>query len=348
MWRLAAGLLALKTPFILASNQYVPQFEDSKIHLLAGSASRELTREVAGCLGISPGRVYEDKFADSETIVKVLDEVRGKDVFIIQATGPPVNDNLMELFLLISCLKKSDCRRVIAVVPYMAYSRADPDEGSVTATALASSDISRMMEALGVDAVITIDLHRNHARGYYTKPVANLTARQLAVEYFTYKGLNNPVIVSPDLHGFTRAYEFLLEMKNAGIECDIALMPQSGSRIKPFMGKEIADEAAFISGKELAGRDVIIVDDMIVTGKTILNAVEELRRRDAEKIYVFATHGLFCGPAIMNIGKSNITEVVVTNTIGMQSDTAKIRQLSVAKLIAETIKEFHQNRNSHS
>jgi len=312
------------------------------LKLIGGSGNRELAEEISGRLGIPLLKTDIKKFNDGEVSIKIQENIRNSDVYIIQPTCYPVNDNLMELLLTISALKRASVHYVIAVVPYYGYARQDRKSGS--RVPISAADVARMMEAMGVDRVICVDLHAGQIQGFFgpCTPVDNLFAGPIAMEYFKTKSLHNPVIISPDAGGVARCKEFkegLAENGMAGVTMAMIIKQREAAGVVGCM-----DLVGDVNDK-----DCIIVDDIIDTAGTLCAAANELKAFGARRVFAFATHGLFNGPAPDRINASALEEVAVANTVPLQVDCAlkckKIRVLSVGKLLSETIRRVHSGES---
>ena len=331
MWKklAVAGLLFCQSPLSL---DYIPPASESPLKLFSGSCSTELASEVAGILGVQLGRVQLGKHADGETNVKVLEDVSDKDVYIISSMGSPVQDNIMELLLLLSSLKRASCRKIFLIIPYLAYNRQDlPSPGSFFTPA---EDIPKLIESQYPDMVIGVDFHGEHIDGNFTSPVYEIEPYSVAVNYLKRKALMHPVVMSPDVRATPRAYKFYKMMQAQGIQCDFALLPNPGGSLAYIGG-----ESTYV-GDRLTGRDVIIVDDMVITGGSLLKCVDTVRKMDAEKIYCFATHPVLSQGSVQRINQSSITEYICTNSLPVYEKSSKIMQLSIAGLIAAKIVEI--------
>jgi ribose-phosphate pyrophosphokinase len=300
--------------------------------LFGGNGNPAMAAEVASRLRAKLGAIEVDRFSEGEIRVKVNENVRGTDVFILQSTCPPINDNCMELLIMIDAFRRASARRITAVMPFFAYARQDrKDQPRVPITAKL---FANLIEAAGADRVLTMDLHADQIQGFFDVPLDHLTAVPVAVSYLKRKGLRNPVVASPDVGGIKDAWKFADAM---GVPLAIVDKRRSGPVTTKVMN---------IIG-EVRGRDVIIPDDMIASGSSMVEAAAALRRMGARDIYGFATHGIFSGPAVQRLNGRELKEMIVTNTIPMTKGPASIRKpkmttLSVAPLFAEAIRRIHE------
>lgn len=302
--------------------------------LLAGTAHPKLATAISDILEQPLCAATVGRFPDGEVNVKLSEDVRGKDVFILQPTCPPVNENLVELLTLIDCCKRSSVGRITAVVPYFGYARKDrKDEGRVPITAKLVADL---LTVAGVDRVITMDLHAPQIQGFFDVPVDHLYAKPVFKARFAALDPSNTVVVAPDAGGIkmARAYSTMLGMEFAIVD-------------KRRMGPEEIVSENLIGHVE--GRDVILVDDMIATAGTIVDASRMVRQHGAQKVYLAATHGVFAGPALERLANAELEGVFVTDTVCPQSEYPDIIEtLSVAPLLAETIHRIHVCRSVSS
>jgi len=294
----------------------------------------QLAREIASQLGVDLGQVSIKAFADGEIGIQVNENVRGKDVYIIQPTCPPgVNDHLMELILLISTMRRASANTITAVIPYYGYARQDRKMQS--RVPISAADVARLFEAMGVDRVVAVDLHCGQIQGFFSPdtPCDNLEGSKVGIPYFHHIGLkgDSTVVVSPDAGGVHRAKNFRDGLNKLGIDAGLAMI------IKQRLQANVIHKMDLVGNVE--GMDAIIVDDMIDTAGTLTKAAAELKARGAKNVYAFATHGLFSGPAIERIDKSVLSKVVVCNTVPLpaKKQIAKIEQLSIAPLLAQAI-----------
>lgn len=275
------------------------------------------------------------------------DNVRGKDIFIIQPTSPPVNENLMELLLLVSTLRRSSSNKISVVIPYYGYARQDRKTGS--RVPISAADVARMLETAGVDRVIVMDLHSGQTQGFFGPrvPCDNLEAQQVAMNYFKYQqavNLDNVVVVSPDAGGVTRAKSFLELMQGSGHESKMAIIIKERSGAGKIGSMKLVGD--------VKGKHAIIIDDIIDTAGTLNEAAIKLKAEGATSVHAFATHGLFSGAAFANLKKGNLDRVIVTNTIPTQDSEIeldnRVIRLSVAPILAEAIFRIQMNQSVSS
>ncbi len=309
----------------------------NNIKIFTGNSNVALVEKVCSYLSIPLGRATVGRFPDGEIDVKVDEDVRGSDIFIIQPTCAPVNDSLAELLILIDCFKRASSARITAVLPYYGYARKDrKDEGRVPITAKL---VANLITEAGADRVLTMDLHAAQIQGFFDIPVDHLLAFPVISEYYREKDLSDFVVVSPDVGGIkiARQYSNHLNMRLAVVD-------------KRRMGPEEI-EVGFVIG-DVEGRNAIIIDDLIATGGSICQAARVLKEKGAKDIYVGATHPVLCGAAVEKLSEAPIKEIAVTDTIPL-SDHAKslgtkIKVLSVSSLLGEAIKRIHTNMSISS
>eukprot|EP00903_Cladosiphon_okamuranus_P006577 g6425.t1 len=309
--------------------------------IFSGNANQALAKDIAAYLGINLGRVKVDRFADGEVNVMVKENVRGKDVYIIQPTCMPVNENLVELLLMVSTMRRSSARRITAVIPYYGYARQD--RKMTARVPISAADVARLMEAMGVDRVVAVDLHCGQIQGFFGPrvPVDNLDGGVIGVGYFGDTDLHNPVVVSPDAGGVYRAKKFREGLAyRYGLDAGLAMI------IKQRAKANEVDRMDLVGSVE--DSDVIIVDDMIDTAGTLCKAASVLKEYGARRVFAFASHGLFNGPANQRLADSALSEVVVLDTIPLSTACAnnpKIIQLSVAHLLAQAVYNIHHKKS---
>lgn len=328
--------------YAFCENSKLVSTGNSKRHLeniliISGNSNKPLAESIANHLEVKLGDILLKRFADGEVSLQILDSVRGKDIYLIQPTSPPVNEHLMELLFMISTCRRASAKKITAVIPYYGYARQDRKLSS--RVPISAADVAKLLETMGVDRVVAVDLHCGQIQGFFGPrvPVDNLEAQVIGLEYFMNKQLEKPTIVSPDAGGVYRARKFQEGLIARGVEdVSIAML------IKQRSGANQIDRMDLVGS--VSGSDVIIVDDMIDTAGTLVEAARELRRHGAKRIYAFATHGLFNGSAVERIENSPFEEIVVTNSISLHDKAAKcsrITQLSIGELLAEAIDRIH-------
>jgi len=297
--------------------------------LFTGNANPVLAQEIATHLGVDLGKAMVSRFSDGETTVEIRQNVRARDVFVVQPTCSPTNENLMELLIMVDALKRASARRITAVIPYFGYARQDRRPRS-TRVPISAKVVANLLETVGVERVLTMDLHADQIQGFFDIPVDNIYASPVLLSDLKSKSYPNLVVISPDVGGVVRARALAKQLG-----CDLAIIDKR----RPAAN---VSEVMHVIG-EIEGRNCVIMDDMIDTAGTLVKAAEVLKERGAQSVYAYCTHPVFSGPAVERMAKSQIDEVVVTNTIPL-GDAAracpKIRQLSVAFLFAETIRRI--------
>ena len=295
--------------------------------VFTGNANPALAAEIASHLGISLGAADVGRFSDGEVTVEIKQNVRARDVFVVQSTCAPTNENLMELLIMVDALKRSSAERISAVIPYFGYARQDRRPRS-TRVPISAKVVANMLQAVGVSSVIMMDLHADQIQGFFDIPVDNIYASPVLLGDLRQKNYDDLLVVSPDVGGVVRARALAKQLG-----CDLAIIDKR----RP---KANVSEVMHVIG-DIGGRNCVIMDDMIDTAGTLVKAAEVLKERGAKKVYAYCTHPIFSGPAIERIAKGTaLDEVVVTNTIPLSDAAAqcpKIRQVSVAPLIAQTI-----------
>ncbi len=297
--------------------------------LFTGNANPLLAQEIATHLGVEVGKAAVGRFSDGEVTVEIQQNVRARDVFVVQSTCAPTNENLMELLIMVDALKRASARRITAVMPYFGYARQDRRPRS-TRVPISAKVVANLLETVGVERVLTMDLHADQIQGFFDIPVDNIYASPVLLSDLKSRSYSDLVVVSPDVGGVVRARALAKQLG-----CDLAIIDKR----RPAAN---VSEVMHVIG-EIEGRNCVIMDDMIDTAGTLVKAAEVLKDRGAKNVYAYCTHAVFSGPAIDRIQSSALDEVVITNTIPM-SDAArgcrKIRQLSVAFLFAETIRRI--------
>lgn len=303
-----------------------------RLILFSGNANRALSQEIADHLGVPLGEAEVSRFADGEILVQIFENVRGADVFVIQPTCRPVNENLMELLVIIDALKRASAWRITAVMPYYGYGRQDRKvQPRVPITAKLVADL---LTAAGVHRVVTMDLHAGQIQGFFTTPVDHLYAAPVLLQYFQERMLGEAVVVSPDAGGVERARAFAKRLDTSLAFIDKRRTGPNEAKVMHIVG-------------EVEGRDVIIVDDMIDTGGTLTQAVPALLEKGAKRIFASCTHPVLSGAAVERIEGSALEEVVVTNTIPLSEGrhSKKLSVLSVAPLLGEAISRIHKDES---
>ncbi len=297
--------------------------------LFTGNANPALAQEIASHLGVELGKAEVGRFSDGEVTVEIQQNVRARDVFVVQPTCAPTNEHLMELFIMVDALKRASARRITAVIPYFGYARQDRRPRS-TRVPISAKVVANMMETVGVERVLTMDLHADQIQGFFDIPVDNIYASPVLLSDLKTKRYKDLVVVSPDVGGVVRARAIA---KQLGAELAIIDKRRPAANVSEVM---------HVIG-EIDGRNCVIMDDMIDTAGTLVKAAEVLKERGANSVFAYCTHPVFSGPAVGRIRKSQIDEVVVTNTIPLGKEAREcktIRQLSVAFLFAETIRRI--------
>jgi len=294
--------------------------------VFTGSANPRLAAEVTKRLKVSLGRAIVERFSDGEIKVELLENVRGKDVFVLQSTCAPVNDHLMEIMVMVDALKRSSAARVSAAIPYFGYARQDrrPRSARVGITAKV---VANVLQAAGVDRVLTIDLHADQIQGFFDIPVDNVYAAPMLLGDLWKHDYPNLTVVSPDVGGVVRARALAKRL-----EADLAIIDKRRPRAN-------VAEVMHVIG-EVKDRSCVIMDDMVDTAGTLGKAAQALKQLGASRVVAYCTHPVLSGPAVQRIADSELDEVVVTDTIPLREDAEscrKIRQLSVAELLSETI-----------
>lgn len=312
------------------------------LKIFSGNGNMLLAIEIAKILDIHLGKATVSKFADGEINVMIHENVRGKDVYVVQPTCPPVNDNLMELLLMVSTLNRASARRVTVVIPYYGYARQD--RKMQARVPISAADVARLLESMGIDRVIAVDLHCGQIQGFFGPrvPVDNLDGGIVGIGHFGDKDLHNPVVVSPDAGGVYRAKKFKEGLAHRFDMSDIGLAMIIKQRAR----------AGTVDQMDLVGDvndcDCIIVDDMIDTAGTICKAAGVLKSKGARRVFAFASHGLLSGPGNDRIANSVMEECVILNTIPSTPRRAaneKLTELSVAPLLAQTIFNAHAKKS---
>ena len=298
--------------------------------VFAGNSNPQLANEIARRLNMPLGNAIVGQFSDGEVMVEIMENVRGKDVFIVQPTCAPTNKNLMELLVMVDAMRRSSAARVTAVVPYFGYARQDrrPRSARVPITAKV---VAEMIGAVGTDRVLTVDLHADQIQGFFSIPVDNVYASPILLGDIWRQKYENLMVVSPDVGGVVRARALAKRLDDA----DLAIIDKRRPR---------ANEAKVMNIiGDVKGRTCILIDDLVDTAGTLCAAAGALKLKGASRVVAYITHPVLSGPAIENITNSELDELVVTDTIPLQPEAVacgKIRQLSIAELLAETMRRI--------
>ncbi len=311
---------------------------DGRMMVFAGNANPELSRDIVNHLQLPLGKAVVGRFSDGEVMVEVMENVRGKDVFIVQPTCHPTNDNLMELLVIADALRRSSAVRITAVIPYFGYSRQDRRPRSARVP-ISAKVVANMIASVGVDRVLTLDLHADQIQGFFDIPVDNIYATPIMLTDIRSLRLPELIVVSPDVGGVVRARALAKRLDDT----DLAIIDKR----RPAPNQA---QVMHIIG-EVDGRDCVLVDDMVDTAGTLCNAAAALKEHGASSVRAYCTHAVLSGAAIKNIDGSQLDELVVTNTIPLQEvakGCERIRQLSVAGLVAETMWRIHTEESVSS
>jgi ribose-phosphate pyrophosphokinase len=308
-----------------------------RLTVFAGNANPKLAQDVVGHLRLPLGRAKVGRFSDGEVMVEILENVRGKDVFVLQSLCAPTNDNLMELLVMVDALKRASAGRVTATIPYMGYARQDrrPSSARVPITAKV---VANMMASVGVDRVLTMDLHSEQIQGFFDMPVDNIYSGPIMLGDVWKHSYQNLVAVSPDVGGVVRARALAKRL-----EADLAIIDKRRPR------PNVANVMHIIG--EVEGRTCVIIDDMVDTANTLCAGAQALKENGAEKVLAYCTHAILSGPAVERINNSVIDELVVTDTIPLRDDarnSRKIRVLTIASLLAETMRRISEEASVSS
>ncbi|HWX68392.1 MAG TPA: ribose-phosphate pyrophosphokinase [Steroidobacteraceae bacterium] len=298
--------------------------------LFAGNATPALSQDIARSLQIPLGRAYVGRFSDGETNIELMENVRGRDVFIVQSTCPPANDSLMELLVMVDAARRASAARITAVVPYFGYSRQDR-RPRATRSAITAKLVANMLSSAGVNRLLTIDLHSDQIQGFFDIPVDNVYASPVLLGDAWKQAYRNLIVVSPDVGGVARARAFAKRLDDA----DLAIIDKR--RPRPNESKVMN-----IIG-EVEDKTCMLVDDMVDTAGTLCQAAQALKDAGAVKVVAYITHPVLSGNAVERISESALDELVVTDTIPLSPaarGAGRIRQLSVAELLAETIRRI--------
>ncbi len=309
--------------------------QHTELMLFSGNANHKLAESVAKLLGVPMGKAVVDSFSDGETHVEIFDNVRGRDVFIIQSICPPANDHLMELLTLTDAIRRSSATRITAVIPYFGYARQDRRVRS-TRVPITARVVADMLTTVGVDRILTVDIHAEQIQGFFNIPVDNVFGTPIFLDHIKkHKFAVPPVVVSPDIGGVVRA-----RVVAKALGCDLAIIDKR----RP---KANVSEVMNIIG-DVFGRTCLIVDDIVDTAGTLCKAAQALKEQGAMEVYAYAIHPVLSGAAVDNIENSEFTEVVVSDSVPLTekaSQCKKIKQLSIASMLAETIRRINNEES---
>lgn len=313
----------------------------SEMMVFAGNANPQLAQDIAAYLGLRLGKAVVGQFSDGEIMVEILENVRGKNVFIVQPTCAPTNDHLMELMVMVDALRRASAGRITAVVPYFGYARQDrrPRSARVPITAKV---VANMLTGVGVNRMLTVDLHADQIQGFFDIPVDNVYASPILLGD-VWRSKNNHkedvVVVSPDVGGVVRARALAKRLDDA----DLAIIDKRRPRANESQVMHIIGE--------VEGRTCILVDDLVDTAGTLCKAAKALKEHGAAKVKAYSTHAVLSGPAVQNIENSQLDELVVTDTIPLRPEAracSRIRVLSIAEMLAETMRRINNEESVSS
>ncbi|UDG79238.1 Ribose-phosphate pyrophosphokinase [Candidatus Ecksteinia adelgidicola] len=302
----------------------------SDMKLFSGNATPDLARRIASRLYTNLGKATVSRFSDGEVSVKINENVRGSDVFIIQSTCAPTNDNLMELVVMVDALRRASAGRITAVIPYFGYARQDRRVRSARVP-ITARVVADFLSSVGVDRVLTVDLHTEQIQGFFDVPVDNVFGSPIFLEDMLTQNLENPIIVSPDIGGVVRARAIAKLLNDSDMAIIDKRRPHANvSQVMNIIG-------------DVADRDCVLVDDMIDTGETLCKAAEALKKCKSRRVFAYAIHPIFSGNALHNIKNSVINKVIVCDTIPLSLEINKlknVRTLTLSNMLAEAIRRI--------
>lgn len=303
----------------------------AELMIFSGNANLELSKKISHHLNIPLGKATVGRFSDGEIMVEILENVRGRDVFIVQPTSAPTNDHLMELVIIADALRRASASRITAVVPYFGYARQDRRIRSARVP-ITAKVVADMMASVGISRLLTVDLHADQIQGFFDMPVDNVYSTPVMLDDIRKKNYLNPVVVSPDVGGVVRARAIAKRLNDT----DLAIID------KRRIGANRVEVMHIIG--DVKDRDCLIVDDIVDTGGTLCQAAALIKQHGATSVSAYCTHPVLSGPAIKNIEESVIDEIVVSDTILLQPEALrcnKIRQLSLSEMLAHTIQRIN-------
>lgn len=311
---------------------------ETNMMIFSGKANLPLAQKIVNQLRLPLGKASVSQFSDSETAVEILENVRGRDIFLIQTTCYPTNHNLMELLIMVDAFRRASVDRITAVVPYFGYARQDRRVRSAR-VAISAKLVANMITVAGVDRVLTVDVHAEQIQGFFDIPVDNVYASPLLMGDIWQQKYQNLIVVSPDVGGVVRARAVAKQLDDADLAIIDKRRPQANqAQVMHIIG-------------DVSGKTCVIIDDMVDTAGTLCKAAEALKEHGAVKVVAYATHAVLSGNAMNNLLNSEIDELVVTDTIPLSEEarnSGKIRQLSVANMLAETIRRIHEEESVSS
>ena len=305
----------------------------STFKLFSGSANPEFAKKVGDYLGMCVSDATLNKFSDGEISVQITQSVRGQDVYIIQPTCAPTNDNLMELLIMIDALKRSSAKSINAVIPYYGYARQD--RKAAPRVPISAKLVADLLEKAGINRVVTIDLHAAQIQGFFNIPADNLFGSILFVNYIKSKNLKNPIIASPDIGGVARARQYADKLGYDLVIVDKKREKANESQVMNIIG-------------DVKGKDVILVDDMVDTAGTLVKAAEVLKEKGANSVMACCTHGVLSGPDYDRVANGVLDELVISDTIPTKKNAKKITVLTASSIIGEAIRRIHNNESVNS
>jgi ribose-phosphate pyrophosphokinase len=308
------------------------------IAVFSGSANPQLALDIARYLQVPLGRAHVGRFSDGEVTVEIMENVRGRDVFVVQPTSPPANDHIMELLVMVDACRRASAGRITAVVPYFGYARQDR-RPRATRVAITAKVVANLLAGAGVHRVLTVDLHADQIQGFFDIPVDNVYASPVLLGDVWRQKYDNLVVVSPDVGGVVRARAIAKRLDDA----DLAIIDKRRPRANE-------SEVMNIIG-EVEGKSCVLVDDLVDTAGTLCHAAKALKDVGAKRVVAYITHPVLSGPAVSRIEASELDELVVTDTIPLRDDARacrKVRQLSVAGLLAETMRRIRDEESVSS
>ena len=308
---------------------------ESRMMVFTGNANAQLAQDIVNYLKMPLGKAVVGRFSDGEIMVEIMENVRGRDVFVLQPTCDPTNDNLMELLVMVDAIKRSSAARITTVIPYFGYARQDRRVRSARVP-ISAKVVANMLESVGVDRVLTVDVHADQVQGFFDLPVDNIYGSPVLLGDIWRQKYPNLLVVSPDVGGVVRARALAKRLDDA----ELAIIDKRRPRAN------VAQVMHIIGDVE--DKTCIIIDDLVDTAGTLCTAAKALKEHGAERVIAYATHPVLSGPAVDNITNSKLDALVVTDTIPLRPEAAaceKIRQLSVAGLLAETIRRINREES---